>query len=481
MFPGAFKRRWTLRWAVGRIITALVIALVFLAADYARAAEPTMEGYKAYRPSWGGLKPIGTGASQATACGAFGPAAVEHYSIYASVVNSSYNGDGCDVRLEKTSGTQVDISGVVVVPVMLCEAGTQPIDGECPEECDAGETFDVVLDIGTSSGAYKTWIAPDGCFYERVGVSACLLGVDSADDPAGQCSFTYRATGEKVGGNATTPPDSDITTIDVSSMNTPTKRNQSEGAPNTTELSDGTTITTQTTVDTTTGGGSADLATGDGTYTFNVVKNSNSTTTTTVTTTRLPDGTTTQETTTSNNWTNGDTLGANVTSNGTVTVATTEGASGGGAETTTTTTNPDGSSTTETTSNGDAGAGAVCESGECEDTGTDGDGEGEGEGEGAPGEYSGDGAPQLDDIETVEGSLTSYWQRLKDVPILQPLTGLGDGISTAAPCPQWSFSVMESDFTIDYQCRIAEDWKVQLGAVFMVLWTIAAVRVLFTA
>ncbi|MAS10526.1 MAG: hypothetical protein CMN26_10760 [Salinisphaera sp.] len=480
MFPGAFKRRWTLRWAVGRVVTALVIALVFVAADYAGAAEPTLEGYRADRSNFNFS---GFGSTETAACMDIAEKAVQEVSTYEAVENATFaGGELCDIQLQRGYpwNDTVNISSVKVAPVMLCPDGTYPVDGECPEqECEEGETFSVTLDLVGAADAYKTWVSPDGCFFERVGVSACLIGVDTSENPGGQCAFTYRGTGEQVGGPETNAPPPEITTIDVSSMNTPTKRNRNEGAPNTTELSDGTTITTQTTVDTTTGGGSADVSEGDGTYTFNVVKNSNSTTTTTVTTTNSADGSTTQETTTSNSWTNGDTLGANVTSDGTVTVSTTEGSNGGGSETTTTTTNPDGSSTTETTTNGGAGAGAgaVCESGECsnENNATNGDGEGEGEGEGD--EFAG---PDLGDVGTFAESYGKFTDAVTSSQFGQALDGLGN-ISGGGSCPTAEFELFDRQMSIDMHCTILDNSAISgtLSVIFLALWTLSGIFIIF--
>ena len=400
---GFLRRRFTLRWFVGRIITAAVIALVFLAADYARAAEPIIEGYEAYRPSWGGAGPVGTGASQATACEGFGPAAVDHYPTYTGVVNSSYNGDGCDVRLERNSGGPVDIIGVVVVPVMVCEDGTQPINGECPEEeCEAGDIIYGGHTAGLGDSALPPSISEDGCEYIPMTLANTPDGcggtplADAYDsDPVMsyvglegndqiRMNVAYCSTGESNevsvdGGVLPYQEMAEGVPFDVSPEVTET-----ETLPTVTEsLGDGSQKTTDVTTVTQSGGGTVSgNVSGDSRGTFTVVENSTTATTTTVEKTFPAGGGSATESTVSTIWANGNKYTITRTSNGSVTTTVIEGASGSETVSTTRTVSPDGT-VTESTTKESSGGESVCDGESCDSPGA-GDGEGEGEGPGDP-------------------------------------------------------------------------------------------------
>lgn len=497
MFSGGFRRRWTLRWVVGRLITSAVIGLLFVAADYAQGQEPA--SCLTYSVSVSGLP----GSSPK-----YTPRYLDPQDAVDDLVqqlNTFYSGRNYQESVvgEINTVATVNQPGSITIVYSSQFGPNEPYDGnmtassstDCELECEAGLHVDIPLDFGpqvANPSMPSEYEDSDGCMWDKVGVSLCLMSKQSDGSPGANCLFSYESRGEQ--GSGPTEPDGGGGGTPVDSPYTePTKTESNSTAPDAVENADGSTTTTTTTTENRSGGGRGSLTSADGGYGVTIQGSSSNTTTTTVVNNSYSTGGESTTKTVTNTWKNGDTTVINITQSGGVSSSSSEGASGGGSTTTTTETNPDGSSSSssESTGNGgDASGDANCASGgQCSpDTpggggGSGGEGEGEGEGSGPPGTYIGDGAPDLD--ENVPGfgdTFTTVWDGFNNAPIVDAVNGLGDGVPAGpGSCPKPSFTVFDESYTIDAHCQLLDQVKPVLSVVFKAVWSLAAVLLLFTA
>lgn len=359
-----------------------------------------------------------------------------------------------------------------------------------PESCEAGIEKRTSLDFYAHeddpiSTLPEYLYNADGCEFHREGIQVCTGAADNADgSPGVQCLVRYVSTGEDGQGPNSADRDLGLEPVETP-YDQPTTTDTVTDAPDVTEYSDGSSRTVESTTTVTEGGAHLGGGASGGGHGFNIVGTATNTTTNTITTFDYADGSQQITEVSANSWSDGKGYTVNISQGGAINITSIDGATGGGSTTTTTTVNADGSSTTESTSKGNGGesggGGSSCEGGKCDQGDGDGDGEGEG-GSGPPGEYAGDGAPSLDDdIPTIGESFTTLYDGIAAAPVLVPLSGLGDGVPTGGTCPTASFSVLDTQYTIDAHCQLADAARPTLEAVFRVVWAIAALMLLFTA
>ena len=493
MFPGAFKRRWTLRWAVGRIITALIFALVFLFADYARAYDPRDSSYDEDNRVFN-VESFETESEAYNACTASGGGCrIERFSRQPPV--------GIVYRFEDASGGNREDPAGSGNYVSFAN-GTYYIFEYGETSCEAGREVSAALNFGPSEVNDDGTIAideeytdVDGCLWELAPdvVNACLVGTRDDGKPGSQCSVTYRNTGNKEETGIPEPQAEEFESAGAPSIAEEVVEETTETPPQTTEFSDGSSKTVQERLRTWTGGGRASVSHAEGSdnWTMSVVESSLTTETVTTTTYNSADGSRTVTRTTKTSWNNGDaaTIALNRSGDGSGTV--TVGGSGGGESTTVTTIGADGSTTTKTTTSGNGAGGSNCGPNGC--TGTDapdspggsGDsgagGDGEGEGEGGEGEQPGDAAgPDTEGAEEIGESLGRLYDGVWDTPLVSSFDGIAASFPSGGACPAGSFDVFGHTVAFDGHCTLFEKVRGILAAGMRAFWVILAVALFLT-
>ena len=495
MFPGAFKRRWTLRWAVGRIITALVIALVFLVSDYVRAAEPITSYYITFYGN------TSTGQTAEQACAAFAvdnADSTHRENIRNPRVATQNNVPYCEFDYDDRFGPASD--SIVINNRQICEAtGESPNSGECPEpepQCQSGELGwhnEIISSDQFASWTPATIYDSEGCQFTPVLQDDCGdtphdqiindplgKGVGRTNDGALSVNIAYCSTGQSGTPAENDPPPPNTEPDQPTPVNEtvePSTETETK-APETSEASDGSTTTVEETITTTREGESTTIEADDYPR-LAIYRNERGRVEierVTVTTEAQSDGTvvktTVRELTEVANQSRVREFDLDV-QDGDYQFA------GGGSTTTTTrtvtTTNPDGSSSSSTTQettdeNGGVENDAPIGSG---DGGDGGDGDGEGE------EFAGADLPESEDMGTSYGRLIDA---VYDSELVAPLKAL-QNVSGSGSCPTASFTIFDRELTIDMHCTILNDPAIQgaLSSVFMALWALLAIFIFFMA